>query len=143
MRGFLVMQMYKKSIEQYVPFAESIHFCRADGLRFAGLCYICRRMENGMKKYFGAQVSASGGVQNAPVNAHGIGAGGFALFAVEGFRCEAGEQIVHGQKENDAEDRSTSGGQPTGHSHGLRLLNGWDEQGPHAGGDHHASGKSK
>ena len=80
MRGFLVMQMYKKSIEQYVPFAESIHFCRADGLRFAGLCYICRRMENGMKKYFGAHVSASGGVQNAPVNAHGIGAGGFALF---------------------------------------------------------------
>ena len=73
----------------------------------------------------------------------GAAAGGFALFAVEGFRCEAGEQIVHGQKENDAEDRSTSGGQPTGHSHGLRLLNGWDEQGPHAGGNHHASGKSK
>ncbi len=66
MRGFLVMQMYKKSIEQYVPFAESIHFCRADGLRFAGLCYICRRMENGMKKYFGAHVSASGGVQTLP-----------------------------------------------------------------------------
>ena len=73
----------------------------------------------------------------------GAAAGGFALFAVEGFRCEVGEQIVHGQKENDAEDRSTSGGQPTGHSHGLRLLNGWDEQGPHAGGNHHASGKSK
>lgn len=33
-----------------------------------------------MKKYFGAHVSASGGVQNAPFNAHGIGAGGFALF---------------------------------------------------------------
>lgn len=33
-----------------------------------------------MKKYFGAHVSASGGVQHAPGNAHGIGAGGFALF---------------------------------------------------------------
>ena len=32
------------------------------------------------KKYFGAHVSASGGVQNAPVNAAAIGAGGFALF---------------------------------------------------------------
>lgn len=33
-----------------------------------------------MGKYFGAHVSASGGVQNAPVNARAIGAGGFALF---------------------------------------------------------------
>lgn len=32
------------------------------------------------KKYFGAHVSASGGVENAPVNASAIGAGGFALF---------------------------------------------------------------
>ena len=31
-------------------------------------------------KYFGAHVSASGGVQNAPRNAHDIGAGAFALF---------------------------------------------------------------
>lgn len=31
-------------------------------------------------KYFGAHVSASGGVQNAPTNAHNIGAGAFALF---------------------------------------------------------------
>lgn len=31
-------------------------------------------------KYFGAHVSASGGVANAPANAHEIGAGGFALF---------------------------------------------------------------
>ena len=31
-------------------------------------------------KYFGAHVSASGGVQNAPINAHQIGAGAFALF---------------------------------------------------------------
>ena len=31
-------------------------------------------------KYFGAHVSASGGVQNAPINAHSIGAGAFALF---------------------------------------------------------------
>ncbi|HIW10739.1 MAG TPA: deoxyribonuclease IV [Candidatus Rikenella faecigallinarum] len=31
-------------------------------------------------KYFGAHVSASGGVENAPVNARKIGAGAFALF---------------------------------------------------------------
>lgn len=31
-------------------------------------------------KYFGAHVSASGGVENAPSNAHEIGAGAFALF---------------------------------------------------------------
>lgn len=31
-------------------------------------------------KYFGAHVSASGGVENAPVNAHNIGADAFALF---------------------------------------------------------------
>lgn len=33
-----------------------------------------------MNKYFGAHVSASGGVENAPVNAHNIGATAFALF---------------------------------------------------------------
>lgn len=31
-------------------------------------------------KYIGAHVSAAGGVENAPINAHGIGATGFALF---------------------------------------------------------------
>ena len=31
-------------------------------------------------KYFGAHVSAAGGVENAPVNAHAIGADAFALF---------------------------------------------------------------
>jgi deoxyribonuclease-4 len=31
-------------------------------------------------KYIGAHVSASGGVENAPINAHGIGARAFALF---------------------------------------------------------------
>lgn len=31
-------------------------------------------------KYFGAHVSASGGVENAPINAHSIGAKAFALF---------------------------------------------------------------
>ena len=31
-------------------------------------------------KYLGAHVSAAGGVENAPANAHGIGATGFALF---------------------------------------------------------------
>lgn len=33
-----------------------------------------------MKKYIGAHVSAAGGVQNAPENAHNIGAKAFALF---------------------------------------------------------------
>jgi len=33
-----------------------------------------------MSKYIGAHVSASGGVENAPLNAHAIGATGFALF---------------------------------------------------------------
>lgn len=31
-------------------------------------------------KYFGAHVSTNGGVENAPLNAHAIGAGAFALF---------------------------------------------------------------
>ena len=31
-------------------------------------------------KYFGAHVSASGGADNAPANAHAIGATAFALF---------------------------------------------------------------
>ena len=31
-------------------------------------------------KYIGAHVSASGGVENAPLNAHNIGATAFALF---------------------------------------------------------------
>ena len=31
-------------------------------------------------KYIGAHVSAQGGVENAPVNAHEIGAKAFALF---------------------------------------------------------------
>ncbi len=34
----------------------------------------------GSKKIVGAHVSAQGGVQNAPLNAHAIGAAGFALF---------------------------------------------------------------
>ncbi|MEI3118480.1 MAG: hypothetical protein V8T12_06420 [Parabacteroides johnsonii] len=33
-------------------------------------------------KYIGAHVSASGGVENAPVNANAIGAKAFALFTV-------------------------------------------------------------
>ena len=31
-------------------------------------------------KYIGAHVAASGGVENAPINAHAIGANAFALF---------------------------------------------------------------
>jgi deoxyribonuclease-4 len=37
-------------------------------------------MESPMKKYIGAHVSASGGVENAPLNARAIGATAFALF---------------------------------------------------------------
>ena len=37
-------------------------------------------------KYFGAHVSAAGGVENAPANAHAIGAEGFALFTT-GYDC--------------------------------------------------------
>lgn len=37
-------------------------------------------MSNKSHKYVGAHVSASGGVENAPVNAHNIGAKAFALF---------------------------------------------------------------
>ena len=33
-----------------------------------------------MKKFIGAHISASGGVENAPVNAHNIGAKAFAFF---------------------------------------------------------------
>ena len=44
--------------------------------------YICKlesKKEQSMK-YIGAHVSASGGVEFAPVNAHEIGANAFALF---------------------------------------------------------------
>ncbi len=34
-------------------------------------------------KFIGAHVSASGGVENAPLNAHAIGAKAFALFYQE------------------------------------------------------------
>ncbi len=38
-------------------------------------------------KYVGAHVSASGGVENAPVNAHDIGAKAFALFTKNKSLC--------------------------------------------------------
>lgn len=40
-------------------------------------------------KYLGAHVSASGGVQNAPINAHEIGADSFALFTKNQRRWES------------------------------------------------------
>lgn len=40
-------------------------------------------------KYIGAHVSASGGVENAPINAHAIGANAFALFTKNQRRWEA------------------------------------------------------
>ncbi len=40
-------------------------------------------------KYIGAHVSASGGVENSPINAHAIGANAFALFTKNQKRWEA------------------------------------------------------
>ncbi|MCC8020134.1 MAG: deoxyribonuclease IV [Rikenellaceae bacterium] len=54
-------------------------------------------------KYFGAHVSAAGGVQNAPVNAHEIGAGAFALFTKNQRQWKAAPltpQAIEGFKEN-------------------------------------------
>lgn len=38
-------------------------------------------------KFIGAHVSAAGGVENAPVNAHAIGAKAFALFTKNQRQC--------------------------------------------------------
>ena len=47
---------------------------------FHNICYICRGKITSVMKYIGAHVSAAGGVENAPRNAHDIGATAFALF---------------------------------------------------------------
>ncbi|MFP4042293.1 MAG: deoxyribonuclease IV [Bacteroidales bacterium] len=54
-------------------------------------------------KYIGAHVSAAGGVENAPVNAHKIGATGFALFTKNQRRWTAKpltEENIQNFKEN-------------------------------------------
>jgi len=54
-------------------------------------------------KYIGAHVSASGGVENAPVNAHEIGAKAFALFVKnqkQWFAKDLTQQNINGFKEN-------------------------------------------
>jgi len=54
-------------------------------------------------KYVGAHVSASGGVENAPVNAHAIGAKAFALFTKnqrQWFSKPLTEKSIHLFKEN-------------------------------------------
>ncbi len=54
-------------------------------------------------KYFGAHVSAAGGVENAPLNAHKIGAKGFALFTKNQRQWEAKpltEENIRGFKAN-------------------------------------------
>jgi deoxyribonuclease-4 len=54
-------------------------------------------------KYIGAHVSASGGVENAPVNAHEIGAKAFALFTKnqkQWFSKALTEDNINGFKEN-------------------------------------------
>jgi deoxyribonuclease-4 len=56
-------------------------------------------------KYVGAHVSASGGVENAPVNAHEIGAKAFALFTKnqrQWFSNPLSEASITGFKENCA-----------------------------------------
>ena len=44
------------------------------------LNFVLSQYRDNHMKYIGAHVSAAGGVENAPANAHGIGATGFALF---------------------------------------------------------------
>ncbi|HPE55150.1 MAG TPA: deoxyribonuclease IV [Bacteroidales bacterium] len=54
-------------------------------------------------KYIGAHVSASGGVENAPINAHEIGAKAFALFTKnqkQWFAKALTEENINGFKEN-------------------------------------------
>ncbi|MCD4679400.1 MAG: deoxyribonuclease IV [Bacteroidales bacterium] len=54
-------------------------------------------------KYIGAHVSAAGGVENAPVNAHQIGAKAFALFIKnqkQWYAKELTQQNIDGFKEN-------------------------------------------
>ncbi len=56
-----------------------------------------------MKKYIGAHVSASGGVEAAPVNAHEIGANAFALFTKNQRQWVSRpltEESIHKFKEN-------------------------------------------
>lgn len=56
-----------------------------------------------MNKYIGAHVSASGGVENAPLNAHEIGATAFALFTKnqrQWFSSPLSEQSVMAFKDN-------------------------------------------
>ena len=61
-----------------------------------------------MKKYIGAHVSASGGVEIAPVNAHEIGADAFALFTKNQRQWVAKpltEESIRGFKDN-CEDKN-------------------------------------
>ncbi len=44
------------------------------------ICFCSINSKNDRMKYIGAHVSSSGGVENAPLNAHAIGAKAFALF---------------------------------------------------------------
>lgn len=56
-----------------------------------------------MGKYIGAHVSASGGVENAPVNAHNIGAKAFALFTKnqrQWFSRPLSEESIEAFKDN-------------------------------------------
>jgi deoxyribonuclease-4 len=62
-------------------------------------------------KYIGAHVSASGGVENAPVNAHEIGAKAFALFTKnqkQWFSKALTKENINGFKENCAKYGYTS-----------------------------------
>lgn len=50
------------------------------GMRSNFLTFVSANNTKKEMKYFGAHVSAAGGVEHAPANAHAIGAGAFALF---------------------------------------------------------------
>ena len=50
-------------------------------------------------KFIGAHVSAAGGVENAPVNAHAIGAKAFALFTKNQRQWQSRSEERRGGKE--------------------------------------------
>ena len=56
---------------------------------------------------------------------------------------QMGEKGVHGDQEQDPQNGAPGGGEPSGQPGLLRRLDGRDEQGPHAGRDHHTGGKAQ
>ena len=65
------------------------------------------------------------------------------VLRLEQLRGKVGEQAVHGHQKENAQGGAAGGGQPAGQTQCLGLLNGRNEQGPHAGRDHHPGGKAQ